>query len=118
MDKISIIDLKIPAKHGVYESEKDKEGLFELDIEMYTDLTIPGNSDQLNETVNYDEAIRLVIDIFKRKDFNLIEAVGQSICKEILIKYPIEKVILRIRKPHAPIMANLKTVEVELVRGK
>ena len=54
MDKISIIDLKIPAKHGVYESEKDKEGLFELDIEMYTDLSIPGNSDQLKETVNYD----------------------------------------------------------------
>ena len=43
MDKISIIDLRIPAKHGVYEFEKDKEGLFELDIEMYTDLTTPGN---------------------------------------------------------------------------
>ena len=74
--------------------------------------------DQLNETVNYDEAVRLVIDIFKRKDYNLIEAVGQSICKELLIKYPIDKVIVRIRKPHAPIMANLKTVEVELVREK
>ena len=34
MDKISIINLKIPARHGVYEFEKDKDGLFELDIEL------------------------------------------------------------------------------------
>ncbi len=118
MDKICIIDLKIPGKHGVYEFEKDKEGLFELDIEMYTDLTLPGNSDQLNDTVNYDEAVGVITDIFHKKDYNLIEAVGDDICKGLLRKYPIEKVIVRIRKPHAPIMANLKTVEIELVREK
>ena len=118
MDKICIIDLKIPGKHGVYEFEKDKEGLFELDVEMYTDLTLPGNSDQLNDTVNYDEAVGVITDIFHRKDYNLIEAVGDDICKGLLRKYPIEKVIVRIRKPHAPIMANLKSVEIELVREK
>ena len=118
MDKICIIDLKIPGKHGVYEFEKDKEGLFELDIEMYTDLTLPGNSDQLNDTVNYDEAVGVITDIFHKKDYNLIEAVGNDICKGLLRKYPIEKVIVRIRKPHAPIMANLKTVEIELIREK
>ena len=118
MDKICIIDLKILGKHGVYEFEKDKEGLFELDVEMYTDLTLPGNSDQLNDTVNYDEAVGVITDIFHKKDYNLIEAVGNDICKGLLRKYPIEKVIVRIRKPHAPIMANLKTVEIELVREK
>ena len=118
MDKVRILNLKIPARHGVYEFEKDKEGLFELDIEMYTDLTLPGNSDQLNDTVNYDEAVGVITVIFHRKDYNLIEAVGDDICKGLLRKYPIEKVIVRIRKPHAPIMANLKTVEIELVREK
>ena len=29
---------------------------------------------------------------------------------------PIQKVRIKIRKPHAPIMANLDTVEVELTR--
>ena len=46
MDKISIINLKIPARHGVYDFEKDKDGMFELDVEMYTDLSKSGNSDQ------------------------------------------------------------------------
>ena len=118
MDKISIINLKIPARHGVYNFEKDKDGMFELDVEMYTNLSKSGESDQLSDTVNYDEAIGVVTEIFQREDYNLVEAVGEDICTGLLSKYSIEKVVVRIRKPHAPIMANLDTVEVELVRTK
>ena len=118
MDKISIINLKIPARHGVYDFEKDKDGMFELDVEMYTDLSKSGNSDKLSDTVNYDEAIGVVTEIFQREDYNLVEAVGEDICTGLLSKYSIEKVVVRIRKPHAPIMANLDTVEVELIRTK
>jgi len=44
--------------------------------------------------------------------------VGQTICKKLLADFKIQKVVIKIRKPHAPIMANLDTVEVELVREK
>ena len=116
MDKIRLLNLKIPAKHGAYEFEKDKEGLFELDIEMFTDLSLPGSSDDLTDTVNYDEAVSLIREIFTEKEYNLIEAVGEKICSRLLQQYPIQKVRIKIRKPHAPIMANLDTVEVELTR--
>ena len=116
MDRIRILNLKIPAKHGAYEFEKDKEGLFELDIEMYTDLSLPGLSDDLTDTVNYDEAVSLITEIFMEKEYNLIEAVGETICSRLLQQYPIQKVRIKIRKHHAPIMANLDTVEVELTR--
>ena len=116
MDKIRLLNLKIPAKHGAYEFEKDKEGLFELDIEMFTDLSLPGSSDDLTDTVNYDKAVSLIREIFTEKEYNLIEAVGETICSRVLEQYPIQKVRIKIRKPHAPIMANLDTVEVELTR--
>ena len=116
MDRIRILNLKIPAKHGAYEFEKDKEGLFELDIELYTDLSLPGSSDDLKDTVNYDEAVSLIREMFTEKEYNLIEAVGETICSRLLEQYPIQKVRIKIRKPHAPIMANLDTVEVELTR--
>lgn len=116
MDKIRILNLKIPAKHGAYKFEKDKEGLFELDIEMHTDLSVPGSSDDLKDTVNYDEAVSLITETFTEKEYNLIEAVGETICNRLLQQYPIQKVRIKIRKPHAPIMANLDTVEVELTR--
>jgi len=118
MDKIVIHNLKIPAKHGVYDFEKDKEGLFELDVELHADLSIPGKSDDLKDTINYNEIVSVITNLFTDKDYHLIEAVGETISMTLLESYPIQKVVLRIRKPHAPIMANLDTVEVELVREK
>ena len=41
MDIVRIKNLKIPGRHGAYEFEKEKEGIFELDIEMFLDLKKP-----------------------------------------------------------------------------
>ena len=118
MDKVRILNLKIPARHGVYEFEKDKDSIFELDVEMHTDLSIAGQTDDLKDTINYNEAVSVITDIFTQKDCHLIEAVGQTICEKLIADFKIQKVVIKIRKPHAPIMANLDTVEVELVREK
>ena len=45
MDSIRINDLKIKARHGVYDFEKSKDGIFELDLELYCSLNKSGNSD-------------------------------------------------------------------------
>ena len=116
MDKIRILNLKIPGRHGVYDFEKDKDPLFELDVEMHKPLSEAGKSDILKDRVNYDDVVALITTVFWSRDYHLLEAVGESICSKLLNEYPIEKVILKIRKPHAPILANLDTVEVELVR--
>ena len=116
MDCIRIINLKIPARHGVYEFEKEKDGLFELDVELFLDLKSAGKSDDLARTVNYDEAVGIITEVFNSKDRNLIESVAEDIARELLSKYTISKVIIRIRKPHAPISANFDTVEAELER--
>ena len=62
--------------------------------------------------------IDLVNEIFKKEDRNLIEAVAESICSTLLDSYPVDKVKLKIRKPHAPINANLDTVQVSIIRSK
>ena len=118
MDCIRIINLKIPARHGVYDFEKDKDKLFELDAELFLDLTIPGRSDQLKDSVNYAEVVEFITDIFTLKDCNLIESVAEDISNKLLSKYPLKRVIIKIRKPHAPIKANFDNVEVELIREK
>ena len=38
MSILSIKNLKIPAKHGVYDFEKNKSGIFEIDIHVHLDL--------------------------------------------------------------------------------
>ena len=49
MDCIRIINLKIPGRHGVYDYEKEKDGLFELDVELFLDLKSAGKSDDLSK---------------------------------------------------------------------
>tara|TARA_B100000214_G_C23872618_1_gene583367 strand:- start:311 stop:664 length:354 start_codon:yes stop_codon:yes gene_type:complete len=116
MDKIKIVDLKLPARHGVYQFEKKKDEIFELDVELSINLEKPGRSDKLIDTVDYSDVVNFISSIFITNDYNLIESAGENICQELLKKYPIEQVLLRIRKPHAPIREKFKTVEVELIR--
>ena len=118
MDKISILKLKIPGNHGVYDFEKKTQGTFELDVELSLDLTPPCRTDQLKDTVDYARVTETVIRVFNEKHCNLIERVGEKICKELLNQFPVEKVMIKIKKPHAPIEANFDTVEVQLIRSK
>ena len=118
MDKIKILNLKLPAKHGVYDFEREKEGVFEIDIHMHLDLTNAMLSDDLKESVDYSKVVELVKEIFSENDCNLIEYVAGKISKGILEKYPVQKVVIKIRKPHAPINADLDTVEVEIKQNK
>ena len=116
MDRIRIKNLKIPARHGVYEFEKEKEGTFELDIELYLPLLKAGESDRIEDTINYEDIISVVTKAFTDKQYALVEAAAQSVCDRLLNDFKIDKITVRVRKPHAPIDADFETVEVQLNR--
>ena len=116
MDRIRIKNLKIPARHGVYEFEKEKDGIFELDIELYLPLLKAGKSDRIEDTINYEDIISTVTKAFTEKQYALVEAAAQSVCDRLLNDFKIDRITIRIRKPHAPIDADFETVEVQLNR--
>lgn len=116
MDRIRIKNLKIPARHGVYEFEKEKDGIFELDINLYLPLLKAGKSDRLEDTINYEDIISTVTKAFTEKQYALVEAAAQSVCDRLLNDFKIDKITIRVRKPHAPIDADFETVEVQLNR--
>ena len=116
MDRIRIKNLKIPARHGVYEFEKEKDGTFELDIELYLPLLKAGKSDRLEDTINYKDIISTATKAFTEKQYALVEAAAQSVCDRLLNDFKIDKITIRVRKPHAPIDADFETVEVQLNR--
>ena len=116
MDRIRIKNLKIPARHGVYEFEKEKDGTFELDIELYLPLLKAGKSDRFEDTINYEDIISTATKAFTEKQYTLVEAAAQSVCDRLLNDFKIDKIKIRVRKPHAPIYADFDTVEVLLNR--
>ena len=116
LDSIRVNNLKIPARHGVFEFEKDKDGIFEIDLELFLPLNKSAKSDNLEDTINYQDIIKITTESFTSKQYALVEAAAESVCNSLLNEFEIDNIIIRVRKPHAPIEANFDTVEVEIER--
>lgn len=118
MGTIRLKNMQFYGFHGVDKSEKHLGGRFEVDVEMKLSLKKSCNSDELDDTVNYEKIYKTVDTCVNKDKFYLIEALANSIAKDILINFPINSILVRVRKPHAPVKGVLDTVEVELNRSK
>lgn len=119
MDKITIKGLKVYAYHGVLEKEADEGQYFYITVDYYMNLRNAGVSDVLADTVSYDEAAHVVVDVVTEDRCDLIETVAENICSALLIKYPvIGKVVTTVSKPDAPIELDFKTVSVTVERSR
>ena len=118
MGTIRLKNMQFYGFHGVDKSEKHLGGRFEVDVEMKLSLKKSCNSDELDDTVNYEKIYKTVDTCVNKDKFYLIEALANSIAKDILINFPINSILVRVRKPHAPVKGVLDTIEVELNRSK
>jgi dihydroneopterin aldolase len=118
MGIIRLKNMQFYGYHGVSPSEKHLGGKFEVDVELMTSFQKACQSDNLEDTINYEAIYHTVDDCVKKKKYYLIEAVANSIAKTILNNFPVESIVIRVRKPHAPVRGLLDTVEVEIQRTK
>ena len=104
--------------HGVNESEKELGGKFEVDLELSISLKNSGLSDDLHDTVDYEAVYKTVSSCVESKRYFLLEALAENISRSVIMKYNIDAVVIRVRKPNAPVSGVIDTVEVELKRKK
>ena len=71
--------------------------------------------DEENTTISYVNAHKIVSRVSSEQSFNLIETLGNRIIEEMRHRYPLEMILVRIRKPSVPIQGILDHVEVEIV---
>lgn len=115
-DKITLKNMVFYGYHGAFDSERELGQRFEVDLEMRLDLSAAAKADDLEVGVNYVDVYTTVKDIVEEREFDLIEALGETIAEEVLAGYPVEEVTVRVRKPHAGVGGILDYVEVELTR--
>ena len=118
MGIIRLKNMQFYGYHGVSESEKHLGGKFEVDVEMKTDFQKAFASDNLEATIDYEAVYKTVDNCVKNDNYYLIESLADSIAKEILVRFSVSEITVRVRKPHAPINGVLDTVEVEISRKK
>ena len=118
-DRIILADMVFQARHGVHDHEKVQPQRFEVDAELTLDLRRAGQDDDLERSVDYARAYEMIGQIVESTTFNLIEALAEALCAELLAAFPaVTEVVVRIRKPGVDLGGPLAYVGVELRRRR
>lgn len=119
MDKIMLNQMHFYGYHGLFPEERKLGQRFDVDVELFLDLSKAGSSDNMYDSVHYGEAYDTVKDIVEGEAKNLIEAVAETIASKLLLQFDKLKACrIRVIKPNPPIAGHYESVAVEIYREK
>ena len=117
MDKISIQNLELYARHGVYPEENKLGQKFLICAQLFVDASRAARQDDLAQAVNYGEVCYFIKEWMETHTVRLIETVADVLAREILLKFPlVQRIILEVKKPNAPILLPFDSVSVTVER--
>ena len=118
-DQITLDSMSFYAYHGVNSEERTQGQRFVVDIKVELDMSKPGRSDRLDDTVNYTDLYHTVKTVVEGQTYNLLEAVVEAIARQVLDSFPVLAVWARVTKPSPPIKdAVLQGVSAEVYRER
>jgi dihydroneopterin aldolase len=94
--KVELYGLHVFGYHGVEEEEQRLGQLFLYDVEM--EVGNQGATDRIEDAVDYREVALAVREVSDRR-FMLLEALASAVADALMSRFPIESVIVRVRKP-------------------
>lgn len=118
MDRITLKGIRIYGFHGVYPIERKSGRYFEIDAELYLPLDYAAAGDDLRQSVDYAQVFDFIKGKFNEEVCSLIETVAIRIAEGILLKFPVEKVIISVRKPAPPVDGHMDYAEVRVERSR
>ncbi|WP_066059182.1 dihydroneopterin aldolase [Robertmurraya korlensis] len=119
MDKIYVNRMQFYGFHGVFPEENRLGQRFMVDLVVEVDLKKAGQSDDLNESINYGELFQMCKDIVEGEPFKLVEAVAEEIATRCLRDFTkAHAVTVKVIKPDPPIQGHYESVAVEIMRSR
>ena len=115
-DVIRMVGMQFYGYHGVTAAEKETGHVFEVDCEIKVDLASAGHSDNLSDTIDYNNVYTVIKDMVEGTAFSLLEGLANQLATIILDKFPVYGVTLKVRKINPPISGLARFIEVEVTR--
>jgi len=116
LDKIIMCGMSFYGYHGVLPQERELGQVFEVDVELFLDLRSAGESDDPEMTVSYADVYEVVRRVVTGRPYNLIEAGAEAIAARLLAGFPMREVLVRVKKPAAPVPGHFRYMGVEIRR--
>lgn len=97
MIEIEVHGLNVFGFHGVEEEERRDGQTFLFDLWLRP-LRAPV-SDRIADTIDYCRVAACVAEVSSRRAVKLLETLAADVAEELLARFPLERVRVRVRKP-------------------
>ncbi len=118
MDRIEIRGLRVVGIVGALSEERERAQPFEIDVDIHTDISRAGETDQLADTLNYASPVAMIEDVIRKEGHVLLERVATRIAEEILAEPKVLGVEVVVRKLHPPIPADITSTAIRITRNR
>lgn len=116
LDRIHIRDLLVRCIVGLYDEERREKQDVVFNLTLYADLSKAGQSDKIEDTVDYKVIKKNILDMARKSDSYLIEHLAES-AAEIALNAPgVLRVDVVVDKPGA--LSFTRSVAVEITRRR
>ena len=117
-DRILLRNFRVLAYCGVLDEEQARRQPFELTIDVVADLRAAGQSDDLNDTINYGILGEQIAELVETKRFALLEYFAQHVADLILADEKAIEVTVEILKLRPPMAQDLAASGVRITRTR
>ncbi|MBT6227902.1 MAG: dihydroneopterin aldolase [Candidatus Scalindua sp.] len=115
-DKIYIRDLSIRCIIGVNQDERTEKQDVVINVILFTDTRKAGQTDDLDDSVDYKKVKKAILSLVESSEFLLIEKLADEIAKVCLDDSKVQKVSVTVDKPG--VLRYTRSVAVEIVRTR
>ena len=117
LDRIYIRDLLVRCIVGIYPEERIEKQDVIINMVLHADLRKAGQSDDIEDTVNYKTIKKQVLKMVQGSEFLLIEKLADETAKIALADPKVESVTVSIDKPGALRFARSVAVDITRTRA-
>lgn len=116
-DTIEIRGLRVPTHLGWSDEERERTQVVSIDLSLHADLSKAAHSDDLADTVDYDQLVRQVDELVRSSSFRLLEHLGERIADSISHHKLVERVSVVMHKVELELEGiDLEDVSVRVER--
>jgi 7,8-dihydroneopterin aldolase/epimerase/oxygenase len=116
VDRIFISGIREMGVHGVLPEEQVRPQPFQVDIELIVDVTAAGESDELEDTVDYSAVCEAVSRVVTSEQYHLLERLATRIAEVCRADPRVVGAVVEVRKLHPPVRALVDYVAVRVER--
>jgi dihydroneopterin aldolase len=117
-DRIEVRGLRLDGVHGVLEEERRTPQPFEVDLDLYLDTAVAGDSDELADSADYAAAVDAAVAVVSGAPHHLLESLAAAVAAEVLDDPRIDAVTVVVRKLRPPLAHPVASTGVRIHRRR